>query len=267
MSTDYVHGYSARESSRLADQASALTGLLHADTVYPAGSRVLEAGCGVGAQTLILAASSPGASFTSVDVSAGSLAEARRRVREAGFSNVTFRQADIFSLPFPPGHFDHVFVCFVLEHLPDPSGALRALMRVLKAGGSITVIEGDHGSAFFHPDSADARRTIRCLIDLQRRSGGDSLIGRRLYPLLTGAGYRDVRVSPRMVYADGSMPELADAFTRKTFTAMVDGVSEPVLRQGLMDAARWEAGIRDLYRAAGEDGTFSYTFFKAVGTR
>ena len=47
----YVHGYSARESERLADQAQTLTELLHHDTHYPAGSRVLEVGCGIGAQT------------------------------------------------------------------------------------------------------------------------------------------------------------------------------------------------------------------------
>ena len=38
------------------------------------------------------------------------------------------------------------------------------------------------------------------------------------------AGYRDVRVSPRMVYVDASRPDLVDGFTRKTFTAMVEGV-------------------------------------------
>lgn len=267
MSIEYVHGYSVRESSRLADQATALTELLHADTVYSAGSRVLEAGCGVGAQTVILAASSPRASFTCVDVSASSLVQARRRARQAGLTNVSFQQADIFALPFPPGCFDHVFVCFVLEHLADPHRALRALMQVLKPGGSITVIEGDHGSAYFHPESADADRAIQCLVDLQRSSGGDPHIGRQLYPLLTGAGYRGTRVSPRMVYSDGSTPELADAFTRKTFTAMVEGVAEQILSRGLMDAASWAAGIRDLYRAAGSDGTFCYTFFKAVGLR
>ena len=36
----YVHGYSARESERLTDQAQTLTDLLHHDTHYPAGSRV-----------------------------------------------------------------------------------------------------------------------------------------------------------------------------------------------------------------------------------
>ena len=267
MSIDYVHGYSAKERTRLADQASTLTGLLHTDTRYRPGRRVLEAGCGVGAQTVILAANSPAAAFTSVDISAESLAIAQRQVRDASLPNVTFQRADIFALPFGAAHFDDVFVCFVLEHLADPAGALAALRRVVKPGGSITVIEGDHGSAYFHPDSGQARRAIQCLIDLQQQAGGDALIGRRLYPLLTQAGYRDIRVSPRMVYTDATRPELADGFTRKTFTAMVEGVGEQAVARGLMDAASWAAGISDLYRAAEEDGTFCYTFFKAVGLR
>jgi hypothetical protein len=141
------------------------------------------------------------------------------------------------------------------------------LMRVLKPGGSITVIEGDHGSAYFHPDSVHARRAIQCLVDLQQQAGGDSLVGRRLYPLLVQAGYRDVNVSPRMVYADASRPALVDGFTRKTFTAMVEGIGEQAVGQGLMDEEGWAAGIKDLYQAAEDDGTFCYTFFKAVGLR
>lgn len=262
-----MHGYSARERTRLTDQATTLTELLHADTHYPSGSTVLEAGCGVGAQTVILAGNSPRATLTSIDISQESLAQAWRRVQEAGYPNVTFRQADIFDLPFPSAHFDHAFVCFVLEHLSNPAGALAALWRVLKPGGSITVIEGDHGSAYFHPDSDHARRAIRCLIDLQQRAGGDSLIGRRLYPLLLRAGYREVRVSPRMVYADGSRPALVEGFTRRTFTAMVEGVGEPAVGEGMVDEASWAAGIRDLYQTAEDDGTFCYTFFKAVGLR
>jgi SAM-dependent methyltransferase len=267
MNIDYVHGYSAKEHTRLTDQATTLTELLHADTVYPPGSLVLEAGCGVGAQTVILAENSPQAAFTSIDISQESLAAAQWRVQQAGFTNVAFRHADIFDLSFQSAHFDHVFVCFVLEHLPNPAAALEALMRVLKPGGSVTVIEGDHGSAYFHPDSDRARRAIQCLVDLQQQAGGDSLIGRRLYPLLVQAGYRDVRVSPRLVYADAGRPAVVDGFTRKTFTAMVEGVGEQAVGQGLMDAASWAAGIRDLYRTAEDDGTFCYTFFKATGLR
>jgi SAM-dependent methyltransferase len=267
MNIDYVHGYSVKENTRLSDQATTLTELLHVDTRYPAESLVLEAGCGVGAQTVVLADNSPQTAFTAIDISAESLAAARRRTQKASITNVTFQQADIFDLPFPPAHFDHVFVCFVLEHLPNPAGALEALMQVLKPGGSITVIEGDHGSAYFYPDSDHARRAIQCLVDLQQQAGGDSLIGRRLYPLLVQAGYRDVNVSPRLVYADASRPALVDGFTRKTFTAMVEGVGEQAVGQGLINEVSWAAGIRDLHRTAEDDGTFCYTFFKAVGRR
>ncbi|HXK59339.1 MAG TPA: methyltransferase domain-containing protein, partial [Acidobacteriota bacterium] len=240
---------------------------LHYDTRYPKGALVLEVGCGIGAQTVILAANSPDAHFVSVDVSEEPLAAAERRVRAAGLSNVEFRREDVMCLSFSADSFDHVFVCFVLEHLANPECALAELRRVLKTGGSITVIEGDHGSAFFHPDSDAARKAIQCLIDLQREAGGDSLIGRRLYPLLIQNGFRDVTVSPRFVYADASRPEMVEGFTRKTFTAMVEGVGKQAVELGYTDPSEWARGIRDLYRTAENDGTFCYTFFKAVGRK
>ena len=76
----YVHGYDPRENIRLQDQASTLVELLHSDTSYPAGSRVLEAGCGVGAQTITLARNSPQANITSIDISESSLAEAKKKI-------------------------------------------------------------------------------------------------------------------------------------------------------------------------------------------
>jgi SAM-dependent methyltransferase len=267
MSEIYVHGYQPRENERLYDQAGTLVDLLHSDTGYPSGSTVLEAGCGVGAQTVTLARRSPDARFTSVDVSAESLAEAELRADQAGLANVEFRQADVFDLPFDAESFDHVFVCFLLEHLSRPVDALAALDRLLKPGGTITVIEGDHGSAYFHPDSAAAHAAIACQVELQRRAGGDALIGRQVYPLMVGAGFADVRVSARMVYVDASRPNLVDGFTRKTFTAMIEGVREPAIAAGLIEPSRFDAGVRDLHRTTAPDGVFCYTFFKGVGTK
>jgi SAM-dependent methyltransferase len=263
----YVHGYSGREAERLVDQANALTELLHHDTRYPAGARVLEAGCGVGAQTVTLAAQSPGAAIVAVDISSASLAAARERVRAAALTNVTFQQADLYADSVPAESFDHAFVCFVLEHLDRPGAALAAIGRALRPGGTLTVIEGDHGSAYFHPRSAAAQRAIDCLITLQARAGGDALIGRSLYPRLVEAGFADVHVSPRMVYVDQSRPGLVDGFTRRTFTAMVEGVGERAVAEGLIDKESWARGIRDLYRTAEPDGTFCYTFFKAVARK
>ena len=267
MSGAYVHGYHPQESERLQDQAGTLVDLLHSDTSYPVGSRVLEAGCGVGAQTVPLARNSPGAWITSVDISAGSLKQAKAKVDAAGLSNVQFRQADIFALPFEPESFDHVFVCFVLEHLSRPVEALGALKSLLRPGGSITVIEGDHGSAYFHPDSAAAREAIRCQVELQRRAGGDAMIGRQVYPLLVDAGFDAVHVSPRMVYVDSSRPHLVEGFTKKTFTAMVEGVRDSAIEARIVEPELFDAGIRALYRTAEPGGIFCYTFFKGVAEK
>lgn len=267
MNGAYVHGYDPRENTRLQDQARTLVDLLHGDTVYSAGSRVLEAGCGTGAQTVTLARNSPAAQITSVDISASSLAVARRKAEAAGVTNVEFREADIFALPFEEGSFDHVFVCFVLEHVARPVEALQVLQAVLRPGGSITVIEGDHSSAYFHPDSEAAHRAIECQVRLQRAAGGNAMIGRELFPLLTRSGFGSVRVSPRMVYVDSSRPEFVDGFTRKTFTAMIEGVRASAIAAGLIAPEAFDRGVRDLYRTAEEDGVFCYTFFKAVGVR
>src|SRR5215470_7426169 len=138
MTEAYVHGYHAKENERLRDQAGALVDLLHSDTHYPAGSRVLEVGCGVGAKTITLAQRSPEARFTSIDISEASLAQAAERLTRAGCTNVAFQRADIFALPFGAAAFDHVFVCFVLEHLARPVEALVILKGLLKPGGSMT---------------------------------------------------------------------------------------------------------------------------------
>lgn len=261
---DHLHGYSERGATRLVDQAAQLSELLHHDTRYPAGSDVLEAGCGVGAQTIHLARGSPLARITSIDTSANSLAMAEQRAREAGVQNVVFEQADLFELPYPKAHFDHIFVCFVLEHLARPDDALVALTSRLRPGGTLTVIEGDHGSALYHPPSAEAQRVIDCLVEIQARAKGDARIGRRLYPLLRAAGLEELSVSPRHLYADASRPAWVKGFALDTFTAMVQGARGAAVAKGLVDEVTFDRGIAALRRTAEADGVFCYTFFKAV---
>jgi SAM-dependent methyltransferase len=264
---DYVHGYHDRESDRLADQANTLADLLHHDTSYPAGAKVLEAGCGVGAQTVHLARRSPEAQFLSIDVADESLAQAKALIGTERIENVTFRRQDIFDLSPAEETFDHIFVCFVLEHLPDPVAALRHLSTLLNKGGSITAIEGDHGSFYCYPETVEARRAVKCLVDIQARLKGNALIGRQLYPLFKAAGFGDTVVSPRMVYADASRPTWVEGFSKRTFIAMVEGVRDQALSLGMIDEPAWNKGIADLYRATEPDGTFCYTFFKAIARK
>ncbi|MEM6866193.1 MAG: methyltransferase domain-containing protein [Bacteroidota bacterium] len=263
----YVHGYSEMEANRLNDQADSLANLIHYDSIWEEGALILEAGCGVGAQTKTVASQNPKSRFISVDISEDSINEAKTLISSKGIENVEFQVADIFNLPFEDDYFDHIFLCFVLEHLPNPEQALKLLKTKIKQNGTITLIEGDHGSTYFHPESEHAKKAIQCQVDLQKKSGGDANIGRKLFPILESSGFEEIVVLPRQVYVDDSNPRWVEGFTKNTFTAMIKGVKEEAISNGLISEESFERGINDLYQTAMGGGTFCYTFFKGTGVK
>jgi 2-polyprenyl-3-methyl-5-hydroxy-6-metoxy-1,4-benzoquinol methylase len=105
-----------------------------------AGRRILDAGCGVGYGTAMLA----GAGATEavgVDVAPEAI-EAAARTAPA---NATFLTAEVHALPFDDGSFDLV-VCFeVLEHLERQQEAIAELARVLAHGGVLAVSSPNRG--------------------------------------------------------------------------------------------------------------------------
>lgn len=259
----YVHGYSEYETGRLRNSAQALSGLLHENVRYPEGALVLEAPCGVGAQTGVLMANSPGARFVCMDISPVSVRAAAERSKAMGFV-----AGDLYALPFSGEVFDHVFACFVLEHLSKPVWALENLLRVLKPGGTFTSIEGDHGSCFFHPETPEALAAWACLPKLQAILGGDSLIGRRMYSVLARAGLEEVRVEPVRIYCDPSLPHMMKGFVEDTIVGMLRGIEPEVTARGMMDSDMFRKGVDDILAIKTHpDGAFCYTFFRAIGTK
>jgi len=264
----YIHGYSETEAQRLQNQANSIAEYLHFDSVWPQGSTILEVGCGVGAQTVIIADKNPDCKVVSVDISKKSIAQAQQRVQDAGITNVEFRLQDVHELTqAQTPQFDHVFICFVLEHMSKPQKVLQDLQSIIKPRGTITVIEGDHGSTFFYPENDFARKVINAQVQLQQHKGGNANIGREIYPLLSKAGFQEIVVSPRQIYVDGTRPTLVEGFIKNTFTAMMQGMSEEVLKEGLLSKSDYDLGIEALLRTAESDGVFSYTFFKGRGIK
>jgi len=261
---DYIHGYSENETQRLYDQANSIATFLHWDSKWEAGSMILEAGCGVGAQTKIIASQNPDCQFIGVDISKKSLAVAKQLVSDLNLANVDFVEGDLTNLSFPDQTFDHIFLCFVLEHVKNPLVILKELKRVLKPNGTITAIEGDHGSTYFYPDSIAARKAIQAQVKLQKQKGGNANIGRSLYPLLEKAGFQEIAVTPRQIYVDDSKPALVQGFTLDTFTAMIKGIAEEAIAQKVISEVEFWEGIQDLGKTASGGGTFCYTFFKGV---
>lgn len=261
----YTHGYSRAEAIRLDRQASILADFIHGSLSFAPRARVLEAGCGVGAQTVQLARRHPSTHFVALDRSAASIDIAKQRL--ASYSNVQFQIGDITELPFDDAAFDAAFVCFVLEHLADRSSALSELQRVLKPGARLHVFEGDHGSVLAQPDHPAIRRLVTAVSRLQLEQGGDPYIGRALCPILLRAGFADVGVEPRVAYADITRREWIEGFTRATFIDMMQGQRDRVLTEGILSTQDWDEAIDALERTARSDGTFCYTFFCATATR
>ena len=264
----YVHGYTDRETQRLREQSLILEDLLHSDTSYSPGSRVLEVGCGVGAQTCILARRNPGIDLTAIDISHESVENASLAVKELGLNRVSVQQADIYDHPFEPGSFDHIFVCFVLEHLADPVRALIIMKDLLSPDGTLTVIEGDHGSGFWTPETKASLQAWNGLITSQQMLGHDPNIGRRLYSIFKRSGLFIDDVSPRAVYSDQSKPDLLNGVVNHIILPMVFSSEQQVLEEKLVDPFQWRQGLVDIGNVVSQDeGSFFYTWFKGLGRK
>ena len=121
--------------------------------------RALDAGCGTGVCTVALAERA--AHVTGLDVSAGSLATARRVAQGAGRGTITFCQGSLLALPFAAAAFDLVLSWGVVHHTADPERALDELVRVLRPGG--TLVLAVYRKTWLTPLHEAIRRVCRAL--------------------------------------------------------------------------------------------------------
>ena len=98
------------------------------------GKEVLDAGCGVGYGSAVLAERA--VRVVAVDLDPGAVEYARTRYAAA---NVTFLQGDVTALELPDDSFDTVCSFETLEHLSDAGAYLAEMRRVLRAGGTFLV--------------------------------------------------------------------------------------------------------------------------------
>jgi SAM-dependent methyltransferase len=107
------------------------------------GSRVLDAGCGGGGVTKLLAeAVGNGGQVTALDIEPALLDVTQHLLAGTSYSSrVQVEKASIDELPFPDGTFDLVWCSRVIHHMPDMVAAVREIRRVLKPGGKFAMRE------------------------------------------------------------------------------------------------------------------------------
>jgi ubiquinone/menaquinone biosynthesis C-methylase UbiE len=98
---------------------------------------ILDAGCGTGYKSLVLAEANPGAKIIGIDISEQSLDLARKRFQHHGLENGEFHLLSIYELPNLGLEFDYINCDELLYLFPEPAVALKAMKSVLKPQGII----------------------------------------------------------------------------------------------------------------------------------
>lgn len=256
---DYVFD-GAHECERLERQA-VLQGLeRHLRHVrVPAGGRVLDAGCGSGVVSRLLAARHPDAQVVGVDQNPRYVSFATERAAPDGLANLSFESADIRKLPFAAASFDVVCSQNVLFYIADQQAALHEFRRVLKPGGQLVIsLRHETLLANVPEDPALQRRLERVIYSL-----ADILLARRLPLMYRDAGFEDVTVdieTDHIYTTIGSIDR-----ERRRNVAELMGAAMTRIADLLGGQIQAEAFLADLLAYLDRPDTCTYTTLWVVG--
>lgn len=264
----YLHGFSPTEQARLVKQARLAETTIFRNVDYGGVERLLEVGSGVGAQTEILLRRFPDLHVTGVDLSQAQLDAAAHRLGAMPWleGRYALRQADATDLPFEPRSFDGAFLCWVLEHVPDPARVLAEVRRVLAPGAPVYVTEVMNSSFLLDPYSPNTWRYWMAFNDYQHESGGDPFIGAKLGNLLLAGGFDDVTTEVKIFHFDNREPA-----RRKSMIAFWEelllSAADQLLEAGKVDRDTVEGLRREMHQVQKDpDAVFFYAFVQARAT-
>lgn len=239
---------------------------VHLGLPFHRAHRLLEVGCGVGAQTEILLRHFPELHVTGLDASKANLDRAREFLVQLAWTKDRFELAegDASRMELEPGTFDSAFLCWILEHVADPAQVLAEVRRVLRPGAPVVVTEVQNASFFLDPYSPCTLAYWAAFNDRQLELGGDPFVGAKLGNLLMRLGYKDIVTEVRTIHLDNRAPTERAEFIAYWTDLLLSGAP------GLLEARKTTAEIVDgMKRELGEvahdpDAVFFYSFVQAT---
>jgi ubiquinone/menaquinone biosynthesis C-methylase UbiE len=172
------------------------------DLQLETGSFVVDAGCGPGLWTPLLAqAIGPAGRILGIDISTEALVTACRRSAGTCYCHqVQYKKAMLEQLPVEQGTVDTIFSANVSQYLPDPVYTFSSMGPYLKEGGRLIIKDIDFGTLRFHHIDAGLQARVfqaREQWEKTRVECGftfeDSWVGSKLAGYLRNAGYTDVQ--------------------------------------------------------------------------
>ncbi len=159
------------------------------------GMQVLDLACGPGIISCELARMVEGGTVLGVDLSPALLEEAKQAAASENVTNVRFQQGDVYDLDLAANSFDFVYARFLFQHLEQVEKAMQSVLRVLKPGGVLAIMDVDDDWLTLHPEPDTFRSFTQRAAKAQAARGGDRFIGRKLGAYLADSGYTEVKVA------------------------------------------------------------------------
>jgi len=261
----YVHGFKPEEQERLYRQARFVEHRVHDRLPFQRARRLLEVGCGVGAQTAILLRHYPDLHVTGIDASPSNVDKAVEYLAGQPWADGRYelRVADAARLEDGADSFDSAFLCWILEHVADPALVLAEVRRVLRPGSPIIVNEVQNATFFLSPYSPSTMAYWTAFNDWQLELGGDPFVGAKLGNLLQRVGYGDIRTEARTIHLDNRAPAERAEFIDYWTELLLSGCP------GLLDADKVSAALVEEMKAELDqvahdpDAVFFYSFVQA----
>lgn len=263
--TGYVHGFTPAEQERLYRQARFVEHRVHDRLPFRRSKRMLEVGCGVGAQTEILLRHYPDLHVTGIDQSETNLNQARRHMDALPWAEgrYDFVLADAGNMQFPADQFDSAFLCWILEHVADPALVLSETRRVLRPGSPIVVTEVQNATFFVDPYAPNTLSYWMAFNDRQLALGGDPFVGAKLGNLLQALGYRDIDTEVKTIHLDNRWPGERAEFIAY-WTELLLSSAEGLLQAGKVSTDIVEGMKQELSEVAhNPNAVFFYAFVQA----
>ena len=268
-SPEYLHGFTPQEQQRLRDQAAFVAPMIYPGIDFGGCHRILEIGSGVGAQTEILLRMFPGLHITCVDMNESQLGSAARSLAQLSFATGRYdlMKQDARHLDFSDETFDGAFICWVLEHMSDPSRVLKEIHRVLRSGARVIANEVMNASFFLYPHSEAIWSYWQAYNHFQEASGGDPNIGPKLGGLLLAAGFKNISTTPKWIHHDHRNPEDRIKALRYWRDLLLSGKNQ-LLQAGAISPhlpEKVSAEFLDLEKS--EETVLFYAFIQAAAMR
>jgi SAM-dependent methyltransferase len=261
----YILGETAAETARLNVQA-------RSDAVeerlrwagLAAGMRAVDAGCGPGDTSRTLARLvGPTGSVFGFDMSSVRVDAARAQPAEAGAAPIEYGIGDVQAPPLPEGGADFVVCQWVLEYLATPEKAVAALLKLLKPGGILLIVDADGIGLMNWPTPPVVEQGLPHLVSVLAKTGFDPYVGRKLYSLAMKAGARDVGLLtfPYMQAAGPASPPEQLAWTQR-FEALT-----PLGVQAFGSVEAWKLFTTEYLAMLSDLSTFKFILGVAVRGR